>query len=93
MLIKNLKHIKDMNHVIAIKMKSMKLLSMCVPKHTSKSPKHTKMIYATKWLRGFLKIKLILFSLPLNYVGALIFLLPWPNDCRVLKIVRQRDPP
>jgi hypothetical protein len=44
-------------------------------------------------VKEFLKVKLILFSLPLNYVGALNFLLPWPNDCRVLKIVRQRGPP
>jgi hypothetical protein len=86
--------IKDMNHVVAIKIKeTMKLSPRCVPKHTSKSPNTTWMIYATKWLRSFLKIKLILFSLPLNYVGALNFLLPWPNDCRVLKIVRQRGPP
>jgi hypothetical protein len=86
-------NMRDINHVVAIKIKSMKLLSMCVPKHTSKSPNTTWMIYETKWLRSFLKVKLILFSLPLNYVGALNFLLPWPNDCRVLKIVRQRGPP
>jgi len=69
--------IKDMNHVVAIKIKeTMKLSPRCVPKHTSKSPNTTWIIYATKWLRSFLKVKLILFSLPLDYVGALNFLLP-----------------
>jgi hypothetical protein len=48
--------IKDMNHVVAIKMKSMKLSPMCVPMHTSNSPNTTWMIYATKWLRSFLKV-------------------------------------
>jgi hypothetical protein len=57
-------NMKDINHVVAIKIKSMKLLSMCVPKHTSKSPKHTKMIYATKWLRSILKVKLIFIPSP-----------------------------
>ena len=55
-------------------------------------PKHTKVIYATKCLRSFLKDWLILIPFPLSYVCASSFLLPWPNDCLVLKIVRQTRP-
>ena len=50
-------NMKDINHVVAIRIKSMKLLSMCVPKHTSKSPKHTKIVYATRCLRSYLKVR------------------------------------
>ena len=41
--------IRNINHKVAIKIdKTMRLSPMCVPMHTSNSPKHTKVIYATR---------------------------------------------
>ena len=86
--------IGNINHKVALKIKgAMRLSPMCVPINTSNSPKHTKVIYATKRFKELFK-DLVNFSfVPPKLCLCFKPLLPWPNDCRVFKIVRQRGPP
>jgi hypothetical protein len=47
---KNLKHLERQTIRLQLRLVNMKVLAMCVPKHSSKIPQHTWIVYATRWL-------------------------------------------
>jgi hypothetical protein len=46
---KNLKHLERQTIRLQLRLVNMKVLAMCVPKHSSKIPQYTWIVYATRW--------------------------------------------